>query len=648
MLTAAIRRSFWFAALVCVLATDLIPLPRLSAEPPTGSRLAYLDERDPYYPHAQFPKLTTPMWVGEPGVEAVIHLSVDDMGRPSTDPRCTATYFAEFLRPLIDRLKRIDGRGPVSIFTCQARAGDPTLQQIIKDGVSLEGHGFSHPVPLLRAPADLSPRGNSLSLVRQDFLSCVDSLFEVANHRPVAFRIPGCDAANTNSPRYFAEIFPLHASRGFLECDSSIMTTLADEDESLPRKWRVDSEERPRFAKFVRDIPQTKRFFNYVVDYPYPYVIDGTIWEIPGVVPADSHGVHKYGANSPRTVEEWKRAVDVAVAKQGLLTLLFHTIGYITPQQLVEVIDYADLQYGRRVKFLNCREINDRLCRHLLDGQRLRGPEGNDNGIRLLDLDRDGFQDVVIANDAVQKTKVWNPKSGTWRQTMFPAKLVQHGSSGRTSVEGRFLSVGSDGGVGIAFASDATNGVWEFVESEWRATAPLPTMVDNLPLRTSEHGKDRGVRFRDVDGDGASELIVNNDVQNATFAYDRQEQRWSMAPFALPATGWIVDANGTDQGLRFVDLNADGRDDLVYSNEREFAVHLFSGARGGWKKIASGKAGTTEAPPAIVNNGSLQGVWFHSRQMVLVNEFTAANRDRVELRSFEQLAAGKTGLASKP
>ncbi len=50
-----------------------------TAAPPDGNRLAYLDEVNPYYPHRDFPKLITPQWVGEPGVEAVVVLAIDDM-----------------------------------------------------------------------------------------------------------------------------------------------------------------------------------------------------------------------------------------------------------------------------------------------------------------------------------------------------------------------------------------------------------------------------------------------------------------------------------------------------------------------------------------------------------------------------------------
>ena len=47
-----------------------------------ANRLTYLDGSDPYYVYRDFPKLITPQWVGEPGVEAVVVLAIDDMMRP--------------------------------------------------------------------------------------------------------------------------------------------------------------------------------------------------------------------------------------------------------------------------------------------------------------------------------------------------------------------------------------------------------------------------------------------------------------------------------------------------------------------------------------------------------------------------------------
>src|SRR5215475_3598423 len=97
-----------------------------------GNRLMYLDECDPYNPHRTFPKLTTPQWVGEPGVEAVVILAIDDMREPQK--------YETFLRPLLDRLKQIDGRAPVSIFCNQLDPQNPQLGTWLKEGLSLEVH----------------------------------------------------------------------------------------------------------------------------------------------------------------------------------------------------------------------------------------------------------------------------------------------------------------------------------------------------------------------------------------------------------------------------------------------------------------------------------------------------------------------------
>src|SRR3954470_10243957 len=75
-----------------------------------ANRLTYLDSTDPFYPNRDFAKLTTPQWVGESNVEAVVVLAIDDM-------KDTKAY-ERFLRPILNRLKQIDGRAPVSIMTC--------------------------------------------------------------------------------------------------------------------------------------------------------------------------------------------------------------------------------------------------------------------------------------------------------------------------------------------------------------------------------------------------------------------------------------------------------------------------------------------------------------------------------------------------
>jgi hypothetical protein len=157
-----------------------------------GNRLAYLDGPfDPYYPHRDFPKLITPQWVGEEGVECVVTLAIDDM-------RESAKYEA-FLRPILDRLKQIDGRAPVSIMTNTVEPGDPHLQKWLKEGLSIEAHTIDHPCPLLSK--------GDFSAAKSTYDRCVDLMASIPGNKPVAYRMPCCDSRNTNSPRFYAEIF---------------------------------------------------------------------------------------------------------------------------------------------------------------------------------------------------------------------------------------------------------------------------------------------------------------------------------------------------------------------------------------------------------------------------------------------------------
>lgn len=641
MIDPARRQFLCSVPIILSLVICLMCRAVMSAET-VGSRFSYLDELNPYYPHPDFPKLTTPMWVGEEGVDAVILLSIDDMGGPPFRPRYDVSpeAFGRFLAPLVERLKKIDGRAPVAIMTCQTRPANPALQQFLKDGMSLDCHTFTHRFPFFRSNEGHGP-DEALKFARADYLACMENLFEVPGNGPAAHRMPGCDAQNSVSPRFYTEVFPLRTSDGrFLTCDTSICTWFPSSDKTLPREWRYDADGRPRFDKFVDNIPQTRNFVNSIKNYPFPYVINDRLWELPVTIPCDSHGVHQHRPQSDKTADDWKRAVDICVQKQGLVNILFHTIGYIKNTQVVDVIDYADRTYGRRVKFLNCREIYDRLTKNTLGGVPLRSNGGGDNGVRLLDVNADGLLDVVIGNSKHQITRIWNADLNVWREVPLPVQIVSgEDSDAPVSAGARFFTAGPAGEAGIAVANETQHGVWVFKDGSWqKLKATLPEQVDGEPLLNARAGTDRGVRFRDLDGDGLSDLIVNNDSQNAVFLSDSRACNWKPASFALPRRACLVDQHGADQGLRFVDLDGDSDDDLVLSNDREYWVRVFVDAREGWSKlIRSGKPDDADPLPKIVRDGTLNGVWFHSGAMILQNEHTIKNRDFIIRTPFGKL-----------
>ena len=137
-------------------------------------------------------------------------------------------------------------------------------------------------------------------------------------------------------------------------------------------------------------------------------------------MPSDWSAQKLQKPDNPQTVADFKRAIDAAVIKQGVFTLIFHPHKWIRSEQIVELIDHAVAKHGKKVKFLNFREAQERLNKNLLGGQPLRAADGGDNGVRLLDLDADGYLDVVIGNERVRQTRLWSPQDRKWIVGDFP------------------------------------------------------------------------------------------------------------------------------------------------------------------------------------------------------------------------------------
>ena len=90
------------------------------------------------------------------------------------------------------------------------------------------------------------------------------------------------------------------------------------------------------------------------------------------------------------------------------------------------------------------------------------------------------------------------------------------------------------------------------------------------------------------------------------------------------------------RSTRFVDIDHDCDADLIFSDGKDYGLWLFESASTGWsKKLMSGKS-TLDCPvPPITVNGQNYGAWFRKDEMVVVNEFTAAKKDHVIIRNYQ-------------
>ncbi|HSH94513.1 MAG TPA: PVC-type heme-binding CxxCH protein, partial [Roseimicrobium sp.] len=259
-------------------------------------------------------------------------------------------------------------------------------------------------------------------------------------------------------------------------------------------------------------------------------------------------------------------------------------------------------------------------------------------------------------------TRLWQPKTSSFKDLPFPA-LVSGVAAMETGV--RFAIVQTNG-----FASVLTRqgvaGLWHFTKDGWSNDASLLAGLDvagQPVVAVDGQGKDRGVRFRDIDHDGRCELLVGNESQRAALEWSAKDRRWKSMLSAWPKDAAFVTADGRDNGLRFVDVNNDGFDDLLLSNEDGYSLWLYIAtprANLGWEKgftfrVRHGtRAGSETGAPyeisAIVRAGSHRdnGVWFKNGVMWVQNEDTAALPDVVDRRSFKQLITGNEPSPKSP
>jgi hypothetical protein len=590
----------------------LISLPAVAQPPKTtpGNRLAYLAELDPYYPHTKFPKLITPQWVGERGVEAVVILAIDDMKDPKK--------YETFLRPILNRLKKIDGRAPVSIMTCSVNPNDPQLQTWLKEGLSLEVHTVDHPCPYF-------DRG--FVKAKETYDRCVDLMHEIPNSKPVCFRMPCCDSINTPSPRHWAEVFNQTTAKGnFLTLDSSVFTVFTSEDPELPKELVLE-DGKERFKKYL---PTDREFVNWIENYPYPYVIGKYCWQFPCMTPSDWQAQHLHKPNNPLTVRDWKAALDCTVIKKGVFNVVFHPHGWIKAEQVIDFIDHAVEKHGTKVKFLTFKEAADRLQKSLLGKGQWRGAA---DSVFVLDVNNDGYLDVVDLRPRKDKTYLWSPEDAHWRVVQMPDNTL--GSIFRQS-DYAFGVFQKNGHASFAYRHGPEAGGTGFIDQGLRHFDGANWVADKgiRDVFRENQAKKPPLfqRLIDLDGDGICEMI---DSAGKVYRYEPGKD-WQPLGIAAPAG-----KNGLHPGMRFVDLTGAGKPDIVFANENEFGVYLFRGLPFGWQKVRTGKAGDPAAVPPILRGGTDNGCWVHSGHLWWANEDTPLLKNKVDRRSFKELLEKK-------
>ncbi len=153
-----------------------------------------------------------------------------------------------------------------------------------------------------------------------------------------------------------------------------------------------------------------------------------------------------------------------------------------------------------------------------------------------------------------------------------------------------------------------------------------------------------GTLLHDFDRDGMNERLTSSRGTNEIDRWLPASNTWVKADYALPADVWLVDDNDHDAGLRFVDLNGDGFDDVLFSNPERYAIHLWTktvrpdlGWTRGWSQFirAGPRTGATNEPPSIVG----AEVRVENGELLITRPANDGKLATVERRSLKELIA---------
>jgi hypothetical protein len=178
-------------------------------------------------------------------------------------------------------------------------------------------------------------------------------------------------------------------------------------------------------------------------------------------------------------------------------------------------------------------------------------PPGAQHDITLIaDINADGRNEIIIGGKEGPPNLFWY-ENGTWRRhDLAEAEQLEAG--------GVVFDVNGDGRPDIIAGQQ-----WEWQNLYWFENPPDPTQPWTRRVIENRFKKYHDQAVGDVDGDGKPELVAHSQRAGVLFYYDIPDDP-TVEPW--PAEGFHMIAEGFEEeieGLRIVDLDGDGRNEIV-------------------------------------------------------------------------------------
>lgn len=146
-----------------------------------------------------------------------------------------------------------------------------------------------------------------------------------------------------------------------------------------------------------------------------------------------------------------------------------------------------------------------------------------------------------------------------------------------------------------------------------------------------------GTLYHDFDHDGQKDQLTSNSLTNEIRTWVASSASWEKADYGLPPGVHLLDQNGQESGLRFVDLNGDGFDDILFSNPEAYAIYL-------WNKTVRPELGWLKGWSQPIRRGKRTGNGIHKEPPSLVGSEVRVTKDELVI-SFPSGAKDKNGAS---
>ncbi len=197
-----------------------------------------------------------------------------------------------------------------------------------------------------------------------------------------------------------------------------------------------------------------------------------------------------------------------------------------------------------------------------------RGVGIYERGVRFADINSDGLSDILSATD--DWNYAWINNGSGWVQdnswkVPSEARFVIYPSGEDEGV--RLEDVNGDGLVDLIKGKGNNRKTWLNNGTSWTEDSSW-AIPANAYFVMSGSGEDEGVRLADINGDGLIDILKGDAGNESTWINNgggwTQDNSWN-----VPERANFVSKSGANKGVRIVDVNGDGLVDLMNGGDNQ-------------------------------------------------------------------------------